>query len=133
MRQITVMSRHKTTTLVLAAFGSLLAGTGCTRTSDGSVVMKTPPSMPKLFASRPEQPALDQTVMLTQLPPPETAAAPATAAAPVSRRAHTHAMPSVSGWKMQTVKAPFERSDPEKPLNCRNETSPQGRVKVVCE
>jgi hypothetical protein len=34
---------------------------------------------------------------------------------------------------MQTVKAPFERSNPEQPLNCRNETSPQGRVKVVCQ
>lgn len=127
MRQITIMTRHKRTTLVLAAFGSLLAGTGCTRTSDGSVVMKTPPTMPKLFASRPEQPVVDQTVMLTQLPPPS----PAPVATPASRKAH--AMPSVSGWKMQTVKAPFERSDPEKPLNCRNDTSPQGRVKVVCE
>lgn len=39
----------------------------------------------------------------------------------------------VSGFKVQPVKAPFERSNPEQPLNCRNETSPQGRVKVVCQ
>ncbi|MGI6852446.1 hypothetical protein [Mesorhizobium sp. 1B3] len=102
--------------------------TGCTRTSDGSVVMNTPP-MPKLFASRSPQPTYtpDQTVMLTQLPPPP---APAPAQAP--RRRHDRSMP-VGGFKMQTVKAPFERSNPEQPLDCRNETSPQGRVKVVCQ
>lgn len=114
--------------MVLAACGSLLASTGCTRTSDGSVVMDTPP-MPRLFASRSQQPAdtPDQTVMLTQLPPPST---PAPAQTP--RRTKARAMP-VAGFKVQPVKAPFERSNPEQPLNCRNETSPQGRVKVVCQ
>ncbi|HWK66648.1 MAG TPA: hypothetical protein VNS34_17105 [Rhizobiaceae bacterium] len=65
--------------------------------------------------------------MLTQLPPP-----PAPAPAQPQRRTHNRSIP-VAGFKVQPVKAPFERDNPEQPLNCRNETSPQGRVKVVCQ
>lgn len=112
--------------MALAACGSVVATAGCTRTSDGSVVMSTP-AMPSLFgrsASR-ENFAPDQRgVALAELPP-------ATAPAPQPRR-HASASSQIGSWKVQTVKAPFERADPEKPLNCRNETSAQGRVRMTC-
>lgn len=112
--------------MALAACGSVATATGCTRTSDGSVVMSTP-AMPSLFgrsASR-EAFAPDQrSIALAELPP-------ATTPAPQPPR-HANVSSQMGSWKVQTVKAPFERADPNKPLNCRNETSAQGRVRMTC-
>jgi hypothetical protein len=82
-----------------------------------------------MFARQADRQALapDQSsIALAELPPPS----PRAPASPPPRRASV--VPPIGAWKVQTVKAPFERADPQKPLNCRNETSPQGRVKVVC-
>lgn len=121
------MNRRGNLLLALIACGSLVAGAGCTRTSDGSVVMKTP-AMPSLFARPSARQPLGpdpRAVALAQFPPPQQ---PVASSPPHRGRV----VPPIGTWTVQPVKAPFERSDPEKPLNCRNETSAQGRIKVTC-
>lgn len=113
--------------MALIACGSLVAGAGCTRTSDGSVVMKAP-AMPSLFARATTRQPLGpdpRAVALADFPPEPKAV--------VSSPPHRgRVVPPIGTWTVQPVKAPFERTDPEKPLNCRNETSARGRVKVTC-
>ncbi|BCH25357.1 hypothetical protein MesoLjLc_52960 [Mesorhizobium sp. L-8-10] len=83
--------------------------------------------MPSLFgrsASR-ETIAPDQRSMaLAELPPATTPAPQPPSRATVSSQ--------LGSWKVQTVKPPFERTDPDKPLNCRYQTSAQGRVGMTC-
>lgn len=116
--------------LAVLACCSLLAAGGCTRTSDGSVVMKNPPSLnlsvPSFmrFGTAREEPR-----------PVATAAAfpPPPAPPPAARTTQRRVVPPVKAWKASGVRAPFKRSDPSKPLTCRNEPGQGGRVKVVCQ
>lgn len=119
------MTRRGNIALALIASSCLVAGAGCTRTSDGSVVMKTP-AMPGLFARATTRQSFgpdQRAVALAEFPPATQVSSP-------PRRGRV--VPPIGTWTVQPVKAPFERSDPEKPLNCRNEASAQGRVKVTC-
>lgn len=109
----------------------LVAAGACTRTSDGSVVVETPPSLslavPSFlkFGGRGDKP--ETTVATATFPP-----APQPAVQPV-RKAPAKVVPPVKAWKVGGVQAPFKRADTNAPLTCRNETGDGGRVKVVCE
>lgn len=121
----------KTTVRVpIAALGCslLLMGAGCSRSSDGSVIVNAPPSL--AFAVppylRPDAAGTGvRSAALSSFPPP-----PAT---PAVRGQSRNTVPRVKAWKVAGVKPPFERADPEAPITCRNETRGGGRVKVVCE
>lgn len=116
----------------VAAMGcfALLAAGGCSRSSDGSVVVNAPPRL--AFAVppylRPDGPGAggQATVASTSFPPPPPAP-------PAVRGKPRAAAPRVETWKVAGVKPPFERADPETPLTCRDETGDGGRIKVVCE
>ena len=116
-----------------AVFGccALLAAGACTRTSDGSVAMKTPPSLslavPSFLRLGRKSSASETTVAAATFPP-----APQPAAQTV-RSAPGKVLPPVKAWKVGGVQAPFKRADPSAPLTCRNETGDGGRVKVVCQ
>lgn len=117
----------------LAAVGCclLLAAGGCTRTSDGSVVMKNPPNLslavPSFLRFGGQDAEPEAQVAAATFP-----AAPKPAVQPVGS-APAKVLPPVRAWKATGVKAPFKRADPSAPLTCRNETGGGGRVKVVCQ
>ena len=108
---------------------------GCTRTSDGSVVLARPMSLPRALGGTPAPSYAPPSFQ--QLPAP---AGPAPVASgpsfvsPASRPAPARAAQSgVKIWKPAVVKAPFGRADPSRPVACRNETSAGGRIRVVCQ
>ena len=109
----------------------LVMATGCTRTSDGSIVIADPPKLafgvPAFLRGKQERPvAADPRIAaLSTLPP-----ARRVVAAPPPRK---RALPRVSAWRVSGVSAPFVRPDPQKPLSCRNAQSRTGRVRVICE
>lgn len=125
----TGMKRAFRVPVVALGCSALLAAGGCSRSSDGSVVVNAPPRL--AFAVppylRPDGTGSDvqATVASSSFPPPP--------AAPAVRGKPRKTVPSVETWKVAGVKPPFERADPEAPLTCRNETGDGGRVKVVCE
>ena len=111
--------------IALATLGvalSLAAG-GCTRTSDGSIVMRRPALGGLLGFRKDEQAARIVPSRTVQPAPPAVAAA-----APTAARRPTVAVPS-----MPLVKnPPFRTVDPDKPLSCTNVKNASGRVRVVC-
>lgn len=115
---------HLTAILVACAAG---AAGGCTRTSDGSVVMTYSPSLPHfLYRDRPEE----------AISPRERMASldhfPATPGGDKAR--HPRATPQkLRAWKVQTIETPFNSSGSERALRCHNESSPDGRIRVVCD
>lgn len=121
------MTATQSLTLALLC-GSLVVPAGCTRTSDGSVVMAQPVtlSLNAPFISRRDDRgrAPDRSA---QVFPPQAAPPPRTA--PRKR-----VVPRVAAWKPGGVAAPFvSGSQSAKPLACHDETGANGRVKVVCE
>ncbi|QPC86333.1 hypothetical protein GA830_05955 [Mesorhizobium sp. NBSH29] len=104
---------------------SLVSGftTGCTRTSDGSVVMAKQVKLPRMLRREPAGPSFSESAF-PRAPEPAVVSAAAPAPAPTRR------MVSVNAWK-PTVKAPFHRANPNRPMNCSNETI-GGRIKTVC-
>lgn len=100
----------------LAVCGTLSAA-GCSRTSDGTVVVKPPPSVTGYLPSwrslrwtkRQEEP---QVAAAWPAPPPPQQAAPA------KRRAASTPLP----FKVR----------PSGNMECRDVTQPGGRVRVVC-
>ena len=120
----------------------IAANTGCTRTSDGTIVLVEPsPSAgskrPWWKRSGPESPAY---------PPQPGSASPTqptrtqTASRPAPRSSGPVHQSSKAGKAAQQfqgmrvgVRPPFTPSESGKPLNCANKTQPGGRVKVVCE
>ncbi len=110
---------------------ALLAAGACTRTSDGSVVVKKPPSLslavPSFLKFGGNDAESEMTVAAAAFPP-----APQPAVQPV-RTAPRKALPPVKAWKVGGVQAPFKRADATAPLTCRNETGDGGRVKVICQ
>lgn len=95
----------------------------CTRTSDGSVVVARPVPgfLRPALAAQPVAPPAHP--VATQFPPEPTP--------PVSGR---RARPSGVSVPVLAagVKPPFERTDPQRPLSCRNESTPSGRIRMVC-
>ncbi len=117
-----------------AVFGccALLAAGACTRTSDGSVVVKTPPSLslavPSFLRLGRKNSASETTAAAATFPPAPQLAAQTVRSAPGKK-----VLPPVKAWKVGGVQAPFKRADSTAPLTCRNETGDGGRVKVVCQ
>lgn len=127
---------------------ALLVPTGCTRTSDGTVVMAPPPgyswmrdrlSNPSFSGFRQREPAPD----IASYPPPppaEAQPAPPRREAARTRRVEPAADPPDARRPSRPpsvmrigVRAPFEQSEAGQPLNCRNEQTESGRIKVVCD
>jgi hypothetical protein len=105
----------------------LIGAAGCTRTSDGSYVLRRPAMFSRLMHSRDREPALQNQVQVNE---PRTYP-PAYARPAVSRTAPRQA--KVTAPSLSIIRnAPFRRPDPSKPLSCRNETSSSGRIRVVC-
>ena len=106
--------------IALATLGVALSlASACTRTSDGSVVMRRP-LLGNLLGFRKEEEAarIVPSRALTQ-PPPQTVAA---------ARPLAVIVPS-----MQIARnPPFKKVDPDKPLACSNVKSASGRIRVVC-
>lgn len=109
-------SLRRTTFAVLLCAG-LVPLAACTRTSDGTVVLKKPPAMPNLM------PSFFRRTDNSRFPPaPQPAvqsAAPVTAAKPRPPRRKAEFGP---------VKVA-----PTGALTCKNEVQPDGRVRVVCK
>lgn len=119
---------------VLLAAAMLAGGglaSGCTRTSDGSVVLARPMAIPS-FGLRAPARTYEPPPVVQQLQPSDAPvmaqAAPVRPARPARR-----VVPEVKMWKPAMVKAPFLPSESSKQLACRNETAAGGRVRVVCE
>lgn len=96
----------------------------CTRTSDGSIVVARPIGVPGFM-----RPAFTA----EPVPPPAHPVAgqfPQPPAQPLVRRSRPPAtrVPVVAA----AVKPPFQRSDPQRPLTCRNAFTTSGRVRMVC-
>lgn len=114
-------------TMAFGVTALAVATGGCTRTSDGSYVMRRPAMFSHFLGARRDQPGLAQ---VEALPPAYTLAPVASApvmAPPRSKRPKL-AMPSLRLSK----NPPFKRADPDKPLTCRNETGAGGRIRIVC-
>ena len=114
----------------MSAFGVavLIGATGCTRTSDGSFVMRKPAMFSRLMNF-----GNDEAEMAARSPaivaPPPVYAPPA----PTVRHAKPQRQAKVTAPSLSLIKnPPFKRTDPTKPLTCRNEASSAGRIRVVC-
>jgi hypothetical protein len=102
----------------------LIGVAGCTRTSDGSYVMRKPVALTRLLGFGRNNPAPAYTAQVNEprfFPPSRSAPPPA-------HRVNFTA-PSLSIVK----NPPFRRPKSDKPISCRNETSRSGRIRVVCE
>jgi len=96
---------------------------GCVRASDGSYELRKSTMLSRaLNVSEPVEPSTAVS------PPPYTKI---TSNEPP--RQYRSRMPKVAVPAMTiSQNPPFRRADPEKPLDCHNESSPTGRVRVVC-
>jgi len=103
------------------------ATSGCTRTSDGSYVMRRPAMLNRILPPREHRVAVASLDAGPAVYEVRQAARPATPPA-AGRKLPRVAMPSMSIAK----NPPFKRADPDKPLSCYNETSDTGRIRVVC-
>lgn len=111
----------------LSIFGLSLVS-GCTRTSDGSVVLArqfTPGAAPS--------PSYASAAMQQQEQAASAEPAMEAPARPAARRPSSASVGKVQAWKPAVVRPPFTRSDPENPITCNNATSAGGRVRVVCQ
>lgn len=110
----------------------LIATGGCTRTSDGSYVMRRPAMLNHVIGE--QQPVAElqpvsPPVYAEVAPPPVSSPPPQ----PVSSPPPQSKMPTVTVPAMSlTSNPPFRRADPDKPLSCKNETTSTGRIRFVC-
>jgi hypothetical protein len=90
----------------------LLPIAACTRTSDGTVVMRRPPSLASLLPgwARREARSGEPAIAEADFPPPAPEPAP----------------------PVQAASAPAILLGPSRTLACRNQSEPGGRVRVVC-
>jgi hypothetical protein len=102
-----------------------LGAAGCTRTSDGSIIMRKPSF--NLLHFREEEPA--------RIVPSRTLTRPTSAPLPASMAGARHApgqtVVTVAPMKIAR-NPPFSSVDPGKPLACRNVKAATGRIRVVC-
>jgi hypothetical protein len=110
----------------MTAFGVavLIGAAGCTRTSDGSFVMRKPAMFSRLAMFGDREP--DVTTRSPTMAPPPYAGTQTAATVRPQRKARITA-PSLSLIK----NPPFKRADPSKPMSCHNEST-TGRIRVVC-
>lgn len=112
----------------------LLGVAGCTRTSDGSIVMNTPslemPEMPKLNllsfgGDRQARVVRSKTIQPQSVVQPKPQ--------PTSVRRTGAKASKVTVPPMSIARnPPFKGVQVDKPLSCRNETTSAGRIRVVC-
>ena len=114
-----------------AAFALIAVGitaplaTGCTRTSDGSIVMRGPSLGFLHYGPDDEEPA--RIVPSRTLP---QASQPSGTSLAVARPT---LQPTVSVPSMNIVRSPpFRHIDPTKPLSCTNARTAEGRIHVIC-
>jgi hypothetical protein len=123
------MNKASRLALIVMTCGGLLLPAGCTRTSDGSVVLARPSRLTS-FARPQPAPVYSPAPAVALAAPPAAPEPERRIARPVRWAGAAGAIPT---WKVQVVKPPFEQTAPDDPLSCRNETSPVGRVRVVCD
>ena len=120
------MKRTAAFALAALSITAPLAG-GCTRTSDGSIVMRRP-----LFGDLLRYGADDeqQARIVPSRTLPRQASQPSGASLAVAR---PNPQPTVSVPSMNIAKKPpFRDVDPTKPLSCINTKTAEGRIRVVC-
>ena len=105
----------------------LIGAAGCTRTSDGSYVLRRPAMFSRLMHSRDREPTQQYEAQVNEPRPYPPAYARPAASRSAPRQAQVTA-PSMSIIK----NPPFRRVDVSKPLSCRNATSSSGRIRIVC-
>jgi hypothetical protein len=129
-----LMLRMSSLSIGVAACCGLTIVGGCTRTSDGSVVLARPlismPFLrPGLGSATPSEPVGEFSA--TEFPPPQPSL-PETKPVPPPEKAAARVVPDIQLFK-PSIKPPFARSDPSRLPSCRNEPSPTGRIRVVCQ
>lgn len=110
--------------LSIAAIFSCITLTGCTKTSDGSIVMQQPKLPPLMKRREANGPAYNvATANFPTTPPAPAAAAP---------RSQPRVVPAMRIMR-PAVSTPFRSDEDARKLACRNEVSSTGRVRVVCD
>lgn len=118
--------------LAALACCGLLAASGCTRTSDGSVEFQPNYGMPELPSLFKRKTASGPVVIATTAfpaPPP----APVSIAAPQKPRPARKATQRPRKSASVQPAAQVTPAPPSDPIACRNVTAASGRVKYVCE
>jgi hypothetical protein len=113
----------------MTAFGVavLIGAAGCTRTSDGSYVMRKPAMFSRLAMFGDKEAEVAPRSPAIASPPYAN-----TQAAPTAPRARPQRQAKITGPSLSLIKnPPFKRTDPSKPISCRNEST-TGRIRVVC-
>jgi len=118
---------RKAAGIAMAALGmALLVGaSACTRTSDGSIVMRKPTFLG--FGGNDPAPRSQLDVG----PPVYAEVAPVPARPAYRRPAPQQAKVTIPSMSIAR-NPPFKRANPDKPLSCRNEKTSTGRIRVVC-
>jgi hypothetical protein len=126
--RLEVMVKPSSLSMTAVGIAVLIGAAGCTRTSDGSVVLRRPTVFSRLMKFRDPDPVPQYQVQVN-----EPRSYPPAYAPPAAARARPQRQAKVTAPSLSIVKnAPFKRIDPSKPLSCRNETSSSGRIRVVC-
>ena len=134
MRSRHVGGMSKLIWLSIAAAACCGVTAGCTRTSDGSVVLARPMSLPGLGETPTPSYASPSPQQLPDPAEPAPVASGPSFASPASPPAPARSRQAgVKVWKPAVVRAPFARADPSRPVACRNETTTSGRIRVVCQ
>lgn len=115
-------------TLTLGVAVLAAATSGCTRTSDGSYVMRRPAMLNRIIPPREHRVAVASLDAGPAVYEVQQSAPPPSVSPRVGRKLPTVSMPSMSIAR----NPPFKLADPDKPLSCYNETSATGRIRVVC-
>jgi hypothetical protein len=122
---------------------AVLATSGCTRTSDGSIELNrlelAQPRIPNLFrlrlpGRRASQPAPVQTAA-AQFPrkPPAPQQMARTQPAPAKARPRPRRVTATVPPQPAASTNPATKAEPSKPLVCRNDSQAAGRIRVVCD
>jgi hypothetical protein len=128
---------------VLLACCAVLATSGCTRTSDGSIELNrlelAQPKIPNLLKLRlpgwrASQPAPMQSAA-AQFPrkPPAPQQVARTKPAPAQTRPRPRRVTATVPPQPAANTSPATKAEPSKPLVCRNDSEAAGRIRVVCE
>ncbi|EHK58117.1 hypothetical protein MAXJ12_06335 [Mesorhizobium alhagi CCNWXJ12-2] len=126
---------------VMLACGAVLATSGCTRTSDGSIELNrlelAQPRIPNLFklrlpGQRASQPAPVQTAA-AQFPRKPPAPQQMARIRPAPAKARPRRVTATVSPKPAASTNPANKAEPSKPLVCRNDSQAAGRIRVVCE
>lgn len=122
-----LMTRSSSLSVTALSVAVLIGAAGCTRTSDGSLVMRNPVAFSRLMNFGRRDRGADYAGQAN-----EPRVFPAAASRPGITRPAARQV-RLTGLSMSIVSnPPFKRPASARPLSCRNETSPAGRIRVVC-